>query len=180
MNILVWNCRGALNPSFQSFVHNLTLTHYPAITIITETKVSGSRAKEITNRFRLDGAIHANNIEYTGGLWVLWDSTQVEVFELSSTEQEIHTIVKDLSLNSSWLMSTVYASPRYAERHLLRDNLSKVAEVHTLPWIIASDFNEVLRGEDKFGGRPVYISRAVNFQECLNTCGMIELGFSGP
>ncbi|KAL0017109.1 hypothetical protein SO802_004178 [Lithocarpus litseifolius] len=55
MNILVWNCRGALNPSFQSFVNNLTLTHCPTIMIITETKVSGSRAKEITDRLRLDG-----------------------------------------------------------------------------------------------------------------------------
>ncbi|KAK9983648.1 hypothetical protein SO802_033173 [Lithocarpus litseifolius] len=148
--------------------------------IIAETKVSGPRAKEITDRLRLDGAIHANNISYTGGRWILWDSIQVEISELSSTEQEIHVVVKDLSLNSSWLMSAVYASPRYVERRLLWDNLSKVAKLHTLPWIIAGDFNEVLLGEENFGGRLVSISRAVNFQECLNTYGMIDLGFSGP
>lgn len=43
--------------------------------IITETKVSGSRAKDIIDRFCLDGAFHANNIGYTGGMWVLWNST---------------------------------------------------------------------------------------------------------
>lgn len=50
--------------------------------IVTETKVSGSRAKDITDRLRLDGAVHADNIRYTGGLWILWDSTQVDVFVL--------------------------------------------------------------------------------------------------
>lgn len=60
------------------------------------------------------------------------------------------------------------------------DNPSKVAELHALPWIIVGHFNEVLLGKDKFGRRPISISRAINFQECLNTCGMINLGFSGP
>ena len=133
MNILVWNCRGALNPSFQSFVHNMTQTHSSAIMIITETKVNGSRAKEIIDRLYFDGAFHANNIGYSGGLWLLWDQTQVEISILSSTEQEIHALVKDLSSNNSWLLSAIYASPRHIERHLLWDNLSMVAELHSLP-----------------------------------------------
>jgi len=40
-------------------------------------------------------------------------------------------------------------------------------------------FGRICR-EDKFGGRPVSISRAIKFQECLNNCGMIDLGFSSP
>ncbi|XP_075654647.1 uncharacterized protein LOC142624782 [Castanea sativa] len=148
--------------------------------IITETKVSGSRVKEISDRLQFDGAFHANNIGYSGGLWLLWDSTQAEMSILSSTEQEIHTLVKDLSSKASWLLTAVYASPRYAERRLLWDNLSMVTELHALPWIIAGDFNEVLTSEDKFGGRPICLSRVLTFQDCLNNCGMIDLGFSGP
>lgn len=41
MNIVVWNCRGALSPSFQSFFHDMAQIHSPAIMIITETKISG-------------------------------------------------------------------------------------------------------------------------------------------
>ncbi|XP_030941566.1 uncharacterized protein LOC115966475 [Quercus lobata] len=180
MNIITWNCRGLLNPFFQSFVHSLKQIHSPTILIITETKVSGSRAKSITNRLQFNGAIHANNIGYTGGLWILWDLTQVEVTELICIEQEIDVMVKDLSTKISWLMTTVYASPRWAKRRLLWDNLMKVAELYALPWIITGDFNELLRAEDKFGGRPVNLSRAIQFQECLNFCGMIDLGFSSP
>lgn len=95
--------------------------------------------------------------------WVPWDSTQAEQSFLSSTEEEIHSIVKDISTNSSWLLSAIHASPRYAERQLLWDNLSMVAGLQSLPWVIARDFNEMLFGDDKFGGNPVSISRALKF-----------------
>ena len=51
-----------------------------------ETKVSGDRAKSITDRLPMDGAILVNNIGLSGGLWVLWDSTQVEVTKLSTMD----------------------------------------------------------------------------------------------
>ena len=55
-----------------------------------------------------------------------------------------------------------------------------LAGMHYLPWMIADDFNEILLGEDKYGGRVVNTARALRFQECLNNCGMIDLGFLGP
>lgn len=54
-----------------------------------------------------------------------------------------------------------------------------VSDLHSLPWVIAGDFNEVLMGEDKFGGRTGNISRALRFQDCLDNCRMIDIGFSG-
>ena len=75
MNMLIWNCRGALNPNFHNLFSNLICKHYPAILVIMETKVSGNRAKSIADRLPMDGAILVNNIGLSGGLWVLWDST---------------------------------------------------------------------------------------------------------
>lgn len=143
-------------------------------------KVSGDRARSIVDRLPMDGAIFVNNIGLTSGLWVLWDSTQVDVYELSTMEQEAHVLVNINSSNSqgSWILSAVYVSPRLAKRHLLWDNLSTVARLHNLPWVITSDFNEVLIGGDKFGGKPMNISRALRFQECLDICKMIDIGFS--
>lgn len=104
----------------------------------------------------------------------------MEANVLSSTEQEIHAIVKDLSLNASWMLSAIYANPRYAEKRLLWDSLTTIVGLHFLPWVIMSDFNKILLGEDKFGGRPINVNRALKFQECLNDCGMINLGFTSP
>ena len=181
MNMLIWNCRGALNPNCFSLIFDLIHKHLPAILVIMEMKVSGDRARSIVNRLPMDGAILVNNIGLTGGLWVLWDSTQVDVFELSTTEQEVYVLVNLNSPNSQGprLLSAVYASSRLAKRQILWDNLSIMARLHNLPWVIAGDFNEVLTGSDKFGGKPVNISRALKFQECLDICKMIDIGFSG-
>ena len=99
--------------------------------------------------------------------------------KLSSTEQEIHAIISSTS-KPSWLLSAVYGSPRFAERRLPWNNLKSVAGLHSFSWVIASNFNEVLMGKDKFRGKPVNIGRALLFQECLDTCNMIDIGFSGP
>ena len=53
MNILLWNCRGALNPRFHVTLKNLIDTHTPTIVIITETQVGGEKANDITDRLLL-------------------------------------------------------------------------------------------------------------------------------
>lgn len=46
--------------------------------------------------------------------------------------------------------------------------------------MMAGDFNEVLRANEKFGGNPVNRRRAEALNECLDNCNMLDLGFSGP
>ena len=95
------------------------------------------------------------------------------------TEQEIHVIIKLLSSNLSWILTCIYASPRFVERKLLWGNLSNVALLHDLPWVILGDFNELLSNDDKSGGNPINMNRALRFKDCLDLCGMIDLGFHG-
>lgn len=71
MNILVWNCRGALKPSFKRNIRELVWKHDPAIFVVMETRIGGERAREITDDLPFDGAIHTDTIGYAGGLWVL-------------------------------------------------------------------------------------------------------------
>ena len=62
--------------------------------IVIETGVGGERTKEITNRLPFDGALHTDTVGYSGGIWVLWNSDEVEVTQLAKTKQEIHVEVK--------------------------------------------------------------------------------------
>ena len=180
MNIIIWNSRGALKPNFQSHIQDLTRIHDPAIFVVMETKLGGRRAKEISDLLPFDGAIHTDTIGYAGGLWLLWNSDKVEIEALAKTEQEIHVEVKVRSSDLAWIFSAIYASPRSEERCVLWENLSKAAELHNKPWIMAGDFNEPLIGEDKFGGRGVSIGRSLLFKDCLDKCSMVDMGFSGP
>ena len=68
MNIIVWNCKGALKPSFQNRIRDLVRDHSLAILVVMETRVGGEKAKEITNRLPFDGAIHIDTIGYARGL----------------------------------------------------------------------------------------------------------------
>ena len=99
---------------------------------------------------------------------------------LSTTEQEIHATVKVCHSNLTWLITPIYASSRINERKILWSNLMQVAKMHKLPWLLLGDFNEVLCGEDKLGGRQINLSQALDFKECLDNCNLLDLGFSRP
>ena len=116
MNILLWNCRGALNADFVRIIFEMAINHRPSIMVVTETRVRGDRAGKIIERLPFDGYITTDIIRYAGGLWMLWKTQEVEVSHLSSTEQEIHASTKVHSSNLTWLISAIYASPKLAER----------------------------------------------------------------
>jgi hypothetical protein len=148
--------------------------------IVTETRVGGARTKGITNSLLLDGAIHVDTVGYAGGLWLRWNSLAVDIIHLASTEPEIHALVKVSFSNLSWILSSIYASLRFLECYLLWKNLANVASIHSLPWLMMGDFNEVLLSDDKFVGRSVNFHHASNFRDYIDSCGIMDMGFSGP
>ena len=79
----------------------------------------------------------------------------MEVIQLAKTEQKIHVVVKVCVSNHLWLLSSIYASPRFEERKLLWNNLAFVVDLHQLPWLMLGDFNEMLSCHDKFRGNPL-------------------------
>ena len=115
MNILLWNCRGALNLDFKRRVFEMAVNHRPSIMVITETRVGGSKVEKIIDGLPFYGFITTNTIGYAGGLWILWRSEEAEVKLLTTTEQEIHATVKVCASNLSWLFTAIYASPHLAE-----------------------------------------------------------------
>ena len=133
MNILVWNCRGAMKPSFRSTIRDLKIFHSPSIVVVTETRISGSRAGEILHTLPYDGIHTTDPIGYARGIWLLWRRDMVDMDVLTAMKQEIHAIVKVLSSPSPWLLSSIYGSPRFEERQILWDNLCSVSFLHGLP-----------------------------------------------
>ena len=119
MNILMWNCRGALNLDFKRRIYEMAINHNLAIMVITKTRVDRDRAERIIADLPFDGFITTETIGYAVGLWVLWKKEVAEVDLLAVTEQEIHAIVKVCHSNLNWFISAIYASPRLVERWLV-------------------------------------------------------------
>ena len=86
MNILIWNCHGPMKPTFKTTVMDLVESHKPAIFVITETRIDGSRADDIIRRLPFDGAYSTKTIGHAGGIWLLWHSDIVSMDVLSATE----------------------------------------------------------------------------------------------
>ena len=57
-----------MKPKFQSHVKELARNHNPDIMVVTETRIGGDRAKEITDRLPFDGAIYTETINFVGGI----------------------------------------------------------------------------------------------------------------
>ena len=167
-----------MKPSFRSSIRNLTNFHSPRIIVITETRISGSRASDILRALPYDGIHTTDPIGFAGGIWLLWRRDMVDLDVLTATEQEIHAIVKVNSSSSSWLLSSIYGSPRFAERLILWDNLCTVSRLHNLPWAIVGDFNDVLNDSEKKGGNRVNMTRATATAYrncyCLNSCNFYK------
>ena len=86
MNILIWNCRGTMKPSFCSTIRDLTNFHSPGIVVITETRICGSRAGEIIRFLPFDGIHTTDPIGYTRGIWLLWQKKMVGMDVLTTTK----------------------------------------------------------------------------------------------
>ena len=71
MNILIWNCKGAMKPSFRSSIYDLTSFHSPGIIVVTETRISNSKANDILRSLPYDGIHTIDPNGYAGGIWLL-------------------------------------------------------------------------------------------------------------
>ena len=89
MNILLWNCRGALNADFKRRIFEMVINHQLSIVVVTKMRVGGDRAAKIIEGLPFDGSIVSDTIGYGGGLWILCKTEDVEIILLLATEQEI-------------------------------------------------------------------------------------------
>ncbi|GLT77972.1 hypothetical protein SLA2020_495240 [Shorea laevis] len=182
MKILIWNCRGAASESFKRHVMDLKATHRPCMMLIMETKVSGDRAKAIASHLYPNyHIVDANG--FAGGLWLLWDASQISADVIADSDQAIHAIVKVRSPSSlpciEWFFSSVYGRPQFDLRSKLWQELRTLSPYFKGPWVIAGDFNDVVDQSEKFRGAPISQHRVQAFTSCMNDCQMMDLGFIG-
>ena len=167
MKILLWNCRGAGNQNFRRNFVELMRYHQPSIVVLVETRILGQRAETISTGLGFDSVVRSEAEGFSGGIWLLWDSDVVHLDVLSINHQVIHASVQVSSSPFSWLFSAVYASPLQASRLQLWDHLKSFATSHSLPWMLAGDFNEILSHNEKFSSSPANRNRISNFRNLL-------------
>ena len=48
-----------------------------------------------------------------------------------------------------------------------------------MPWVVFRDFNEILHPGEKLGGAVREAKQMEAFSDCLDRCGLADLGFFG-
>ncbi|KAL8552497.1 hypothetical protein ACS0TY_001254 [Phlomoides rotata] len=110
-----------------------------------------------------------------GGLGLLWKAAggiSIRSFSL----HHIDAMVED---DVPWRFTGVYGFPEDDQKWKTWRFLNRLGEGYSGPWLCAGDFNEILYGSEKVGGLPRSASRMLAFQNCIEDCGLVDLGFVG-
>lgn len=152
MNILSWNVRVAGGTVFTRVFKNTYLSHKPDLVILTETRLSGERANTVINSLGFERSYKVDPMGFSGGIWILWNPHNITVEPHSTSFFEVHLQIQ-VSYNI-FILTALYASPKFNIRKNLWHKLSNIASFISLPWLLMGDFNEISHPREKFGGRP--------------------------
>ena len=118
---------------------------------------------------------------FSRGIWLLWnESTSFSVEILTHSDHSLHALVKVNSPSLTFVLTAVYASPNFAKRKIFWNYLENIAATISLPWVLLGDFNDMISEDEKLGGLPLNKIRIVAFKNCMDKCGLMDLGFQGP
>lgn len=92
------------------------------------------------------------------------------------TDQLIMVLITKGSMRV--LLSLVYAECRYVERRELWNSLKSMANV-SIPWLVVGDFNIIRNDGEMIGGMPRPVITMSEFNECLDSCGLMDLLVKG-
>lgn len=114
----------------------------------------------------------------SGGLCLYW-TTGADVQLLSCSKGHIDLIVTTHN-NLSWRFTSLYGNPDSSLRTHTWDLMKHLGDCHSLPWLCGGELNEILFEYEKSdgGNRAPFLMQ--NFRECLDHCGLADLGYHGP
>lgn len=74
----------------------------------------------------------------------------------------------------------MYGSPNSTVRRVLWRHLVGIAGNVSESWVVLGDFNAYLAPLEKVGGASPSSTSMKAFRDCLDSCGLSDLGFKGP
>ncbi|KAL7182691.1 hypothetical protein ACSBR1_041390 [Camellia fascicularis] len=114
-NLLFWNCRGAGNNAFKRNMKELVRNHNPGVIILMEPKIPFSSTGNFFNNLGYTAATILDPVGRAGGIWMLWDTVQVNVRASVISNQVIQATIHREDYEE-WVLSAVYASPNPSTR----------------------------------------------------------------
>ena len=103
----------------------------------------------------------------------------VDVRFKSCSHSHIDVVVHGDGGAKPWRASSFYGHPDARKRYVSWELLISLKNHCVMPWIVFGDFNEITHPDEKMGWLERDANQMRSFRECLNVCGLIDLGFVG-
>lgn len=88
-----------------------------------------------------------------------------------------HELFLEVQVKShTFILTAIYASPKFRVRKYYWDRMSNLSNYIALPWLIMSDFNDIMNPNENFGGRHPSKAKLEHFLNFLNAASLIDLG----
>lgn len=115
-----------------------------------------------------------------GRLWYFWKHP-VNTLNFISKEPSLFHSLLTMALDEPEVMITTINAPGASSQcpHFW-NQLANDPPPHNHPWLVLGNLNTATTTVEKKGGRELRISNCRACLNFLNTCSLIDLGFSGP
>lgn len=176
---MIWNCRGAGGRNFHNLIKDYMRIYKLDFIAILEHRISGSTTDRVINKTSLIEGARVDACGFSGGIWCLWKSNILPISFVRSSRYCIH-LKMNFNSPSFWYFSVIYASPNANNREEVWQELRDFNSNFQGPWCLAGDFNAIISANEWEGGATFNHRSANSFRNCIEDCGLIDMGYSGP
>lgn len=179
MSCLSWNYRGLGNPRKVQALKKIISSKGPSFVFLCETKLLRRELEGVSRKLGYTYCFGVDcNLEREGrrgGLGLWWNEEGLlEVHSYSSNHIDV-----TVGVDSQWRFTGVYRFPEDNNKWKTWRMIEYLANLSSLPWMLLGDFNEILYDFEKRGGNLKREYRMTEFCDCLEKCGLHDMGFVG-
>lgn len=150
----------------------------PTLVFLVETKTVVNRIKGVQRKIEYSQGIIVSSDGRSGGLALLWKEGTMIDFK-SCSNSHIDVVIRESPTSEPWRAIGFYGHLDTYKRYILWHLLDSLSSQCNMPWVVISDFNEILFSDEKLDSAEREAKQMVAFRECLNRCGLVDLGFIG-
>ena len=165
MSLAAWNIRGIGRKNAIAEVKDFCKFCNIKIMMLSEVKSQSPPSLSIINQAGFQFFDYIPTIGYSGGIWLLWKTCNINPFSLNVLFKASRFISAEISLLNSqfkFVAIFIYAPARNDFKSEFWEEIIHYANSISSPFIILGDFNEIGSSQDKEGGLsliiPDYIS----------------------
>ncbi|KAL0294831.1 UNVERIFIED_CONTAM: hypothetical protein Sangu_3209700 [Sesamum angustifolium] len=173
-------CRGLNGLDHQRAVEHLVRDHKLTFLGLIETRVSQTNVQRIRRNLLTTWSWFDDYSGPAGRIWLVWDSSEVDVEILRVESQLIHCRASNKRMHTSCLISVLYGDYDIIPRRTLWGALCSLsAGITDEPWLVLGDFNAVVDDSEVCGRAADTSASMLEFRTCIRDTGLVQLPVSG-